>query len=96
MNSKFLCESQITMRHQWNLTCLFAFSSGMTESAPVCINSDGVASDPRQVDVEVESNPGAEIKDGDMIEEDKDAKKRDALQLKMHHLAERLYPEKGA
>ena len=46
--------------------------------------------------MEVELNPRVGIKDGEIIVADNDAKKCDALQLKMCCLAEQLFPEKGA
>ena len=52
--------------------------------------------DQRQVDVDVELNPGVQSEDEGVTLENVDAKKCMALQHKMCHLAERLYPGKGA
>ena len=56
----------------------------------------GELSLPRQVEVDVELNPGTEFEDEDITPEDANAKKRKILQLRMRRLAARLYPEKGA
>ena len=87
------------MKHHWKLTCLFAFSSSVAESTPVGVDSDGVIdklSLPRQVEVDVELNPGMEFEDEDITLKDANAKTRKILQLRMRCLAARLYPEKGA
>ena len=87
------------MKRHWKLTCLFAFSSSVAESAPVGVDSDGVTRElslPRQVEVDVELNPRTEFEDKDITPEDANAKKRKILQLRMCRLAARLYPKKGA
>ena len=51
MNSKFLCESHITIKYDKKLAYLFAFFSGVMNKTHVASSSSG---DPKQVEVGVE------------------------------------------
>jgi hypothetical protein len=73
------------------LADLFSIFSGVTKEAHV--DPDGASGHLGQVEIEV--NGGVAIEDREDVADDIEAKKRHALQLKMHRLAERLYPENG-